>query len=245
MNHKGTNEMTRYLVVLLLLAIAGTTSAQNLNGKPFIAVQGHAERQFVPDVFPLTVTLNETSMDADRAQKHVEDLAAQVLAVTAALKMADVDIDVGNLSISPQTKYDDVKEAAVFIGNAYERKIQLRFHSLADVRSFLGLVPTGKNVQIETESFVYSGEVEAKKQLMLQAIADAKATAERMAQGVGKRLLSLHNVSDRPQGDSYTRMGISSFAVTGTRLNHSSNIVLKEGVITLTEDAYVIYLIGD
>jgi uncharacterized protein YggE len=162
--------------------------------------------------------------------------------------MSDTDIDAGNLNVSPQSKYDDTKDTTVFLGNTYERTFELRFHHLADVRSFLGLVPTGKNVRIETGAFAYSKEAEAKKALLLQAIADAKDSAEMLAKGVGKRLSSLHNVSDRPQGGSYSYSGATrSFNAppAPAGLSHSSEVVLKEGVVTLEEDAYVIYLIGD
>lgn len=246
--------MTRFLIALLLLVATVAASAQNLSGKPFIAVRGHAERQFVPDIFPVTVTVHETSMDADKAQNHVEALAADVMAAASTLKVADADLDVGNLSISPETKYDSDKEVETFLGNTYEREFKIRFHNLADVRTFLDHVPTGKNVQIATDDFAYSKAADAKKQLMDAAIADAKDSAERMARAVGKKLLTLHNVSDRPQGVSYSEpeaFGYSSpttfdtIVVTGTRMHHSSSAILKEGVISLAQEAYVIYLIGD
>ncbi len=245
--------MKTKLLALFLIFSASQANAQNLNGKPFIAVQGSAEIELVPDVFPVKVTLSETTLDAAKAQENVEGLANKVVALAADMKVADADLTVGNLSVGTETKYDDKKETDVFVGNTYEREIRVRFHSLSDLKQFIGALPTGRSVQIETLPFTYAKEAEAKTRLLEAAIRDAKQRAEMMAKSVGKRLLELHNVSDRSQGVSYSYMGynnLDSVVVQGTAMLapgtvRSANIVLREGTIKLRTDAYLVYLIGD
>ena len=70
--------------------------------------------------------------------------------------------------------------------------------------------------------------------------------AEMMAKAVGKRLLELHNVSDRSQGVSYSSDSYySSVALLAPGTTRSASIVLREGTIKLKADAYLVYLIGD
>jgi uncharacterized protein YggE len=243
--------------LLLALCLPIAAPAQTFQSKPFLSVQGHAEAKVKPDIFPLTVTLRELGMDPARSQKVVEDLAAKVLDTAGHLQVADSDIQVGNLDVSPQLDWDD-KDVETFKGNNYERVIKLRFHSLESLRQFLGAMPLSKNVRLETGTFEFSGAAALKRKLRRDAIADARKGAEEMAAAVNKRLLDLFNVSDKAQSTIYASSGyyfegystggtasLDSVKVVGTGAIRGSAIVLREGEITVGADAYLVYLIGD
>jgi hypothetical protein len=80
-----------------------------------------------------------------------------------------------------------------------------------------------------------------------------------MAASVGKRLVDLFNVSDRAQSTIYASSGYDSRSnyargsealdtvtvVGGSDNVRGSQIVLREGEITVSADAYLVYLIGD
>jgi uncharacterized protein YggE len=244
--------MKRITTLLFCAALAASVQAQSFSGKPFLSVAGHAETRVRPDVFPLDVTLLDTSMDAQKSQKIVEDLAKLVLAEAKKLNLADVDIEIGNLSIEPQFNEKDDEE--IFIGNKYERDVNIRFHDLDSLRAFIAALPDSRNLRLETRSFEYSKAAELKRQLRREAIEDAKRGAQDMAAAVGKRLLDLQNVSDRAQstvysasGYSYNSEGLDRVTVVGNAITprRSSEIVLREGEIKISSDAYLVYLIGD
>ncbi len=98
------------LVLALLVACVPVASAQGITGVPFIAAQGEARVELVPDIFPLKVTLTETSMDAAASQKKIEALASGIIDTAREMKVAEDDITVGNLSISVEERYDDKTE---------------------------------------------------------------------------------------------------------------------------------------
>lgn len=246
----------RNFLVLCLLVVAPALSAQTFSSRPFLSVQGHSEAKVKPDIFPVKVTLDETGTNPAKSQALVEDLAAKVLAAAKAGGAKDSDIDVGNLSVSPDTKWDDKTEREIFLGNNYERVIEVRFQNLDSVRSFIAALPDMKQLKIATGEFQYSGRRELERKLRREAIADAKAAADDMSTAVGKRLVELFNVSDRAQSTIYSNLGYSG---SGTPVGRNATsvtllapgtvrtvgIVLKEGEITVSADAYLVYIIGD
>lgn len=246
----------RNLLVLCLLVVAPALSAQTFSSRPFLSVQGHSEAKVKPDIFPVKVTLDETGTNPAKSQALVEDLAAKVLAAAKAGGAKDSDIDVGNLSVSPDTKWDDKTEREIFLGNNYERVIEVRFQNLDSVRSFIAALPDMKQLKIATGEFQYSGRRELERKLRREAIADAKAAADDMSTAVGKRLVELFNVSDRAQSTIYSNLGYSgsgtpvgrnatSVTLLAPGTVRTAGIVLKEGEITVSADAYLVYIIGD
>lgn len=243
----------RLALVMLSALFPAFAGAQSIAGKPFLSVQGHAEAMVVPDVFPVEISLKEVSLAPAKAQALIEGLAQDVLASAAKLEVADADIQVGNLSITPESKWDDDKEIEIFLGNSYERELTVRFRSLEDLKTFIADLPDSKNVQIDTQTFEVSNAAEIKRKLRRAAIDDARKAAAEMADAVGKRLLDLQNVSDRAQSTAYSSSGYSSLdtvSVSGTALRapgttRSRSIVLREGEVKLSADAFLIYVMGD
>jgi len=115
-------------------------------------------------------------------------------------------------------------------------------------------MPLSRNLQLGTGTFQYSGAAELKRKLRRDAIADARKGAQDMAAAVDKRLLDLFNVSDRAQSTVYAASGYSydgyggsleGVTVVGATAIKGPTIVLREGEITISADAYLVYLIGD
>jgi uncharacterized protein YggE len=243
----------RSAILFLVLTVPASGAAQNFSGKPFLSVQGRAEARVKPDVFPIEITLNETSMDSAAAGARIERLAQGVVAAAEKLEVGGADIEIGNLSISPETKWNEDRDEEIFLGNSYERTIKLKFHSLEDLRAFIATLPDSKYVQAETSAFEFSGADELKRKLRRDAIEDAKKGAQEMAAAVGKRLIDLHNVSDRQQSSVYSSSGyasgnttLDSVTVQGSAIGRrASNIVLREGEIRISAEAYLVYVIGD
>ena len=68
-------QKTMFACLLLAAYASGPLLAQTFAAKPFLSVQGHAEAKVTPDIFPITVSLEETGMDAGASQALVERLA--------------------------------------------------------------------------------------------------------------------------------------------------------------------------
>jgi uncharacterized protein YggE len=239
--------MKNKALVLMLLLCPASVFAQNISGPPYIAVHGEAKTQVIPDIFPLTVILKETSYETAQTQERIEALAREYLALAEAQGLQDTDITVGSLNISPETDYDEKLEKQVFLGNTYERELKFRFHSLEALGRFIAKAPVAKQVQLGTESFAYSKSGDERRRLLVAAIADAHTTAEDMAKGIGMKIVGVQTISNRGFNVSYAESSsattLDTVTVEGTALL-APGVVLKKGQLTLEQDVYIIYLLG-
>lgn len=241
--------MQRIIAVVLLLAVSCSVSAQSIGGSPFIAVHGKASTDVVPDVFPLEITLKDTSVETGKTQALVEGYAQQIVALAADSRIPDRDVTVSNLSVSPSYRYNDERDTQVFLGNTYERKIRIRFRKLADLKAFIEAMPKAKQIQLDTAGFESSRSDELRRTLLAEAVGDARKTADAMATAVGKRVGAVHNVSNQGfnvryvESDGYTEL--DRIEVTGSRIASAPPVVLREGTISLDQSVYIIYLLVD
>lgn len=233
---------------VLSLAALGA-QAQSISGQPFIAVHGKAKAEVVPDIFPLEITLSETSKDAARTQALIEGLARQIVELTQAMEMADRDVTLSNLDVSPEYRYNDKDDTETFLGNTYQRQIKLRFHTLADLQKMIASLPQVKQVRLNTGSFATSQADELRRQLLSQVVEDARKTADIMAAGVGKRIGTVHNISNQGfnvryvTSDEYSGQSLDRVMVTGSKIG--APVALREGSIQLDQNVYIIYTLVD
>ena len=243
--------MRRILLAAAMLLVAASAAwSQSIGGQPFIAVHGKAKAEVVPDIFPLEITLRDTSKDAAITQAVIEGHARRVLELARAAKLDDRDINVANLSVSPQYRYDDDTEQQVFLGNTYERRIKLRFRSLPALQAMIDALPKAEQVHLDTGGFQSSKADELRRQLLADAVADARKTAEVMAASVGRRVGTVHNISNQGFNVRYVTSGdsteLDAITVTGTRLRAPAPpVALRQGVIQLDQNVYIIYTLVD
>ena len=240
----------RIAVAVVLMVVACASNAQSIGGSPFVAVHGKAKAEVVPDIFPLDITLTDTSLDAGKTQVLIEGYASQVVALTKKMEMEDREVTISNLSVSPEYRYDDKDDRQVFLGNTYERKIKLKFHTLEALKQMIEALPQAKQIRLDTGTFVSSKADELRRVLLTQAVDDARTTAEIMAKAVGKRLGTVHNISNQgfnvryvESSDSYS---LDSITVTGSKLGRApAPVVLSKGTTQLDQDVYIIYTLVD
>ncbi len=237
-------------VAVGVLLVVGNVRAQ-AGGTPFIAVHGEAKADVVPDVFPVELTLKETSTDAAATQAKIETLAKNILAITGKMQVADGDTTVSNLDISPEYKYDGNTEKQVFLGNTYQREIRIKFHSLPKLNEFITALPQSAALGIQTSEFETSKADELRRELLQSAIANAKRTAEAMANGVGRKLGAVQNISNEGLNITYSQ-SLEAVTVMGSLAPAKMlgapappppppPAVLREGKITLDQDVYIVY----
>lgn len=222
--------------------------AQSISGMPYIAVHGKARAEVVPDVFPLEITLEETSQDATKTRDRIEGLAQAILSQAEAAVVADADIQVSNLSVAPEYRFDDKDDKQVFLGNTYSRTFELKFHALPQLGAFIDGLPKAEQLKMETANFQSSRSETIRRELLTQAVADARQTADVMARSVGRRVGSVHNISNQGFNVRYAESGgeteLDRIQVTGSRLR-APEIVLREGTIVLDQSVYIIYTLVD
>lgn len=256
MRTHGGMTMKIGIALVVLISMMGVANAQSISGSPFIAVHGKAKTEVVPDVFPLEIMLKDTSLDTAKTQALIEGYANQVVALTKKMEMEDRDVTISNLSVAPEYRYDDKDDKQVFLGNTYEREIKLKFHTLDGLKQMIEALPQAKQVQLDTGTFVSSKADDLRRELLTQAVDDARIAAEIMAKAVGKRVGALHNVSNQGFSVRYVESSnassngygstLDSVTVTGSRVGASAPpVVLSKGTIDLSQDVHIIYTLVD
>ena len=240
--------MQRLLLTAVLLIVAIASHAQSIGGSPFVAVHGKARTEVVPDIFPLAITLEDTSQDAAGTQRLIENYAQEIIGITQSMKMPDADVDIANLSVSPEYRYNDNTDKQTFLGNRYRREIKLRFHSLADLKRVIEMLPKAKQVRLDTGTFQSSKGDELRRQLLTKAVEDANKTADVMAKAVGRRVGGVHNISNQGFNVRYVESDdttLDRVQVTGSAAQPGPQIALREGTIQLDQNVYIIYTLVD
>ena len=237
-------------LTVFLLCMTGA-QAQGIDGQPYIAVHGKARTEVVPDIFPLEVTIKDTSRNPQKSQSLVEGLATRIIDMADAAGLPDPDVTVANLDVSPQYRYNEREDSQVFLGNSYTRQIKLRFRSLPALRDFIDGLPQNQQIAIDTARFESSQADAQRRELMQAAIDDARQAATAMAAGVGRGLGKVHNISNQGFNVRYVTSGqsdgftsLDAIQVTGSRAAAPAR-VLREGSIALEQNVYIIYTLVD
>lgn len=266
--------MKRLLCALVLWIVSSGAMAQGTGRAPFIAVRGHAEIRVVPDVFPVLVSFSDTNMDGAKAQSTIEQLIGPTIASAKAIGLGDADMSIGNLAVSAKREYIEKTDENKFLGTEYRRELEFRFRTLAGLRAFLSQLPARKEVQARTLEFRLAEPGAVRRRLLAAAIEDARETGVVFASGAGKELGDVQTISDRPLqlevGSYINAIDVSSVESTtiltaeqiaripvarnitnvallapGSVRGDSTEIALNEGVLRVSVDVYVIYLLKD
>lgn len=260
-----------FAALVAFAVVSPAVRAQSVGGTPFLAVHGVAEVDVVPDIFPVSVEIAVTGMDVGKSQSEVEALTRRALDAGRALKLADADIRVGEMSISPREEYDAATRKQVFRGNRYSRSLELRFRRLSDVKAFVAALPAGESLRVSTQEFASSVANETRRKLLVDAIDDARRTAEVLAAGIGRKVGVAQTISTSPMalsaGSYINAIDVADVEATSILTAEQiaripvprsitsvallspgtvrSQIVLEAGSVRLRSDVYVLYLLRD
>jgi len=168
--------MKKIALLAASLCVAFAAMAQTDEAYPsYIQVNGRAEKEVVPDEFYLSITLDE------RDSKGKLSVESQRRDMIAALKRQGVDVEkqlkVANLSSEFFRRNTSVATA----------KYQLLLHSAAEVnRAWQALDELGiSDVVIQRVS--HSQLEELKEQVRVEAIRNARQSAETLAEAIGQK----------------------------------------------------------
>ncbi|PTT65467.1 SIMPL domain-containing protein [Stenotrophomonas sp. HMWF003] len=247
---------------LAMMAPNVWAQANTIPSQPHLLVKGEAARQVMPDRFGVSVQLVSVDLKTEAARRRVQDNGRQVLALFERNGALADSVKAENLQVSPQTRYKD--GTSVFVGISVSQSLQASFADGASLQRFLGGLQASQEVQVSTQSPVYSAEAMLRAELKAEAAAQTRESAKGLAGAYGAKVIGLYSISDvapdfaygvqagqwpRGQGAPPLRNlsppkpspagapAQDGFSDTGE--------VIKAGPITYTENVYAIFLIQD
>ena len=189
---------------LALLALPGALAAQAPTPQSAtrldVSATGTVHR--VPDVAAVSAGVVTLARDAGTA---MTDNATRMGAVVAALRKAGIaerDIQTASLSLQPQYRYAD-NQPPVLTGYQASNRVSVRLRALKDAGKVLdALVAAGAN-QIDGPNFTIDQPEAALDEARTQALATARARAERYAKAAGMHVARILLISEN--GGGYAR----------------------------------------
>jgi uncharacterized protein YggE len=229
------------LMAVLVSACSGIAAAQTpqpgqvIGPARTISVTGSGKAFIVPDMAMISVGVRTENRDAGEA---VEDNNAQTQEVIAALRdmgVAEQDIQTTNFSIYPQQQYDDQGQLT---GTIYvvENTVQVTVRDLDQLGDLLGAaVDAGAN-SIYGIQFDVENKEEALSEARQNAVDDAAAQAQDLAQAAGVQLREIQSLSTVSSFQSPIFDGRGGAAEAAV-----STVPISPGQLTVNADVTVVY----
>lgn len=215
----------RKALLAALLLVAGAWSApvlaqaatisQSITGTR-LDVDATAEVTRVPDI--ATISAGVVSR-ATTASSALQDSAERIERVLAALKRAgieDRDIQTGNVSLSPEYRYEN-NQAPQLVGYTATNSLNIRFRDVRSSGRILdALVAQGAN-QINGPTLALDNPEAALDEARAKAVVAGRARAELYARSLGMHIVRLVALSET--GGPYPAPGpVMAFAKADTRI---------------------------
>lgn len=180
--------------VAALAMVLAVASPLTMAMDRYVAVQGEASRAVAPDEVSFTLSFSSEGEQSDVLLKDIEAKAKPFLAAIKKLGVADKDIQGTRFDVSP--RYVDGKAAGLRAQQSYR----------VTVHDF-DLYPKALKVAVDAHSdgigqvqLAYSGQDKLYRELLAQAVMDAKSKAALLANAGGTSLGKMVSVDEQGGG---------------------------------------------
>ncbi|MEN6428041.1 MAG: SIMPL domain-containing protein [Phycisphaerales bacterium] len=188
--------MQKAVVVALILAGTPCIHGEDLPGFPFICTAGQAVAEVAPDIATISFAVVHSDSNSEAGIRTLQEKSRAVVALMDEFKIPPEDAQAFGI------QKDEVREElegfrlGKLTGYEFSRRFTFTLRNL-DVWQKLTrrLFETDSVTGVSTH-FDVTSRKEKEQELMTSAIADARANAERMAQGAGMRLGTVYALSE-------------------------------------------------
>ena len=173
-----------------------------------ISVNGEGEVHVVPDVATFTFDVAADAATPEAAQNLVTPKIDAIVAALKDLGIEEKDIDTSNYTLNPKTHYVPVACTATFCppgrqvtdGYTTTHTITVKVRNIADSGKALAALTGRGATNISGISFTTDDPAAAQNEARAKAIANAKETAESLADELGVDLVRVIGFYDNREG---------------------------------------------
>jgi hypothetical protein len=188
------------VLVLVVIGLAGCSPGSAALGElkaidigsqqEGIWVSGQGEVTAVPDIATLRLGIEAQEATVAEAQSKATEAMDNVMAALTANGIAENDIQTQYFSISKVTKWDVDKEEEVVIGYRVTNTVTAKIRYIDEAGTIIGAVAEagGDLTRVDSISFSVDDPSEYYEVARQEAMADAKARAEQLAELAGVTL---------------------------------------------------------
>ncbi|WP_032094844.1 MULTISPECIES: SIMPL domain-containing protein [unclassified Alteromonas] len=210
--------MIKRLLPLLLISFSSWGSV--IPASPHIYVEGYAEKKVKPEIIVISSYIEHHDADASLAKSEVDKKSKTLITAAREIGILREDIKTTPLQISPHYEYKDRER--IDKGTSVSRNIDITlrdislYHQLNQV-----LVDSGISGKLNAEVKVVNPR-EVKKEVLFEALKDAREKAEQLANLNGKKIKDVHSVSEFKTRDESSYDLIPTQGIYGQSSNYAS-----------------------
>jgi uncharacterized protein YggE len=198
---------------------------------PGVVTTGDATVKVRPDIAIIAVGVTAQAATAAEAQSQAADRVARILERATQLGIAATDTKNGGYSIQPQYAYGP-NQAPKITGYQATQQVVLTYRKVDDAGRALDALVQNDGATNASLQFALENAKAAQGDARTQAIADARAKAQAMADAAGVRLGAAISVSDQSAGpivyDSVKRLDAAPVPAAQTQIPVSDlDIVIR------------------
>jgi len=235
--------VTIFLAIGVFAVIEPAISKLQTNHE--FTADGLAKKSITPDIAYVNISAIFTGTNAGTLKKDVDKAINDTvtgLKSLSSVQIKDEEIKT-NYTITP--KYD--KDYQNIIGYTATPTLEVKTHDFTAIDKVIEVAQTNKLILVNNVYFTIEDPIKAKEQLREEAIANAKAKAEKVAAETGLRLGKIVNISENnyvpyysyESRDSAKTMS-PSLGTTGSGTNETSSTV-NPGQTEIQLTVYITY----
>lgn len=180
------------LALILMLAVPGF--AKEAPERTVVQVNGSSEKEVVPDIARLTVSVNTLNADLEQAKNNSTANMNRVLAALREQGVADQDIKTDTYQVEPIYNYEKDKLPSLK-GYRVNNRIQITA-SIDKVGQLINEVTNAGANEIGSIRFETKNEKEVKNEVLQDAVKDALKKAEVIAGALNKKIANVKMISE-------------------------------------------------
>ena len=204
-------------------------------------VQGESEIVSIPDQAMVNLGFTVTADTVEEAQNEANTVTNGIIAAVKDLGVEDKDIKTVNYSVYPE--YDYSQEVRSIIGYRVDNTVQVTSKDTSMVNQIIDAGTQQGANQVGGVQFTLSTEKEEQltREARKEAIEDAKANAQELANLSGMRLGKIVNITESKNGNDNYPMFREAAQGGGVAYDLAEPTQIEPGSSTFTYSVYLSY----
>ena len=182
--------------LILALAVSLPSRAQNAQyEKQTLTVNGKGEMSAAPDVAYLNLAVETMAKSASQAVKENAEKTNSVMEAIKAKLGENDKVSTAGYNLSPIYEYNNQTNKSEFKGYKASNQIVAEVHNLKQIGAIIDSTAEAGLNNISGLRFDTTKSAELRKKALAEAVKDAKATAEILAQAAGVKITRILQLS--------------------------------------------------
>lgn len=182
--------------LILALAVSLPSRAQNTQyEKQTLTVNGKGEMSAAPDVAYLNLAVETMAKSASQAVKENAEKTNSVMEAIKAKLGENDKVSTAGYNLSPIYEYNNQTNKSEFKGYKASNQIVAEVHNLKQIGAIIDSTAEAGLNNISGLRFDTTKSAELRKKALAEAVKDAKATAEILAQAAGVKITRILQLS--------------------------------------------------